>query len=209
MNKTIILASKSPRRQQLLKAIGLNFKIIVPTISETSLFKKPSLFVKKLAYEKALETKKKLDSKAIIIAADTIVFCKNEIIGKPNSKKDAKRILNKIIKYPQTVYTGFSIIDLYTNKTYTSYEKTTVIMHKIPKTSFEKIIAENMDKAGCYAIQSKDKLVKSIKGDYFNVVGLPVARIIEILKDYGIKIDENKYKTLVEVAGFEPASRNI
>jgi len=110
MNKHIILASQSPQRQEILKSIGINFQIITPNIPETSDLTKPSFFVKELAYQKAEQIKNTINHKAIIIAADTIVFCKGEIIGKPKSIKNAKRILNKIIKYPQCVYTGFTVI---------------------------------------------------------------------------------------------------
>jgi septum formation protein len=197
MQKTIILASQSPRRQELLKAIGLKFEILNPNISEITSLKKPSFIVKDIAYQKALKIKNNLSHKAIIISADTIVFCNKEIIGKPKSYEDAKRILKKLTRYPQFVYTGFVIMNLYTGETYTGYEKTKVIMNPIPSNLLDKIISENMDKAGCYAIQSKDKLVKSITGDYYNVVGLPLKKVVEILKKCDIEIDDKKYSKLL------------
>ena len=198
MKKTVILASQSPRRQEILKSIGINFKILNPNISEKTGFKKPSFIVRDIANKKALKIKNFINEKSIIIAADTIVFCKKEIIGKPKSYKDARRILNKITKFSQFVYTGVVILDLYENKIYKDYEKTKVIMNKIPEDLVDKIISENMDKAGCYAIQSGDKLVKKIVGDYYNVVGLPLGKVLGMLKKCGLKIDENRYKNMIK-----------
>ncbi len=196
MPKKIILASESPRRKDLLSLLGCKFEIIKPNIHENIHLKKPSYLVKNLALQKARKIKNLIQKKAVIIAADTIVFCKNEIIGKPQSHQDAKRILNKITRYPHFVYTGFVVMDLFTAKTYSDYEKTEVFMNKIPSNEINKIIEKHKDKAGCYAIQTNDNLVKKINGDFYNVVGFPIKKISLILKDCGIKISDKKLEAL-------------
>ncbi|MCP3659185.1 MAG: septum formation protein Maf [Bacteroidetes bacterium] len=180
-NKKIILASHSPRRQELLSALGLNFEIIVPRLPEFSTLHKPSAIVKELAFNKALEIKNKIKSKVVIIAADTLVYCRKELIGKPKTYNDAKCILKLLTANPQYVYSGFCIWDLYDKQVFKGYDRTKVLMNAIPEDILDKVIRENMDKAGCYAIQSEDKLVKKIQGDYYNVVGLPLKKVSSIL----------------------------
>ena len=194
--KLIVLASASPRRKAILKSLKLDFCIKVPVLPEITNLKRPSYIVKDLSFRKANEIKNKVDKKAVIIASDTLVYCKKEIIGKPKSYADARRMLKLLTENVQYVYSGYCVMDLYNKKNYIGYDKTKVIMNKIPEYLLDKIIRENMDKAGCYAIQADDELVKSISGDYYNVVGLPLMKVVESLKKCDVKIDEKVYISL-------------
>jgi MAF protein len=187
--KKIILASKSPQRFNILKSLGLEFEVVAPVMpEEINDNQKPSLIVKNLSLQKANEIKSKIlidkssNKDFLIIAADTVIYCNNEIIGKPKSKLDAKRILKKLSTTPHFVYTGFTIIYLPENKIITGYEKTKIVMNEILEKYFDEIIEKHCDKAGCYAIQDDFDFIKYIKGDFYNVVGLPKKRIYEELK---------------------------
>ncbi|MFC1566466.1 Maf family protein [bacterium] len=188
----IILASQSQRRKKLLQELGLKFECISPNVREVSSYKKPSKIVIDIAEKKAQYASKK-HSKGIIIASDTLVYQKGAIIGKPTSHKHAIQILQNLTNFPHYVYTGVAIIDKYKNKTYTTYDKTKVIMHKVSIDKIKSLVKNHMDKAGAYGIQEKgDKLVKKIDGDYFNVVGLPVRKLAIILKICGKNIDRKE-----------------
>jgi septum formation protein len=185
----IILASQSPRRKKLLKKIIPHFEVKPSNINENSIKEKnPIKFAKKVAEMKAISVAKKIKKPAIIISADTIVVFKNKIIGKPKNDKDAFRILSNLSGKKQFVITGFCLLDTKTGKKIVDYEKSTVKMKKIPIESIRKYIAsgEGRDKAGAYAVQGRaNKFVEYIKGDYYNVVGLPIKAIKKaILKLY-------------------------
>ncbi|MFC1512683.1 Maf family protein [bacterium] len=188
MRRKLILASQSARRKKILTSLGLEYKVIVPVNPETHNKKKPSAIVKDLALGKAMEVKDKIKD-GVILAADTFVYAKGEIIGKPKSKKDAKRILKRITSFIHCVYTGIAVIDTYSNKVYVDYEKTPVKMRKMSDEEINDLSKKHLDKAGAYAIQEKDDaMVEYIKGDYYNVVGLPVKKTIKLLKKCGIKL---------------------
>jgi MAF protein len=215
--KNIILASISPQRYKILKSLGVDFEVIAPILPEKfdKNIKRPSLIVQQLAKQKAIEVKQKVLKKIkkleyhdkesylkddkkmpIIISADTIIFCKGEIIGKPKSYRNAKNMLKKLFKTPHYVYSGFCILDSGSNKTFLGYEKTKIFMNKISEKFFDEIIKKHSDKAGCYSIQDNFDLVKSISGNFYNVMGLPKKKIVEILKkvffdEKSIKLDES------------------
>ena len=177
----IYLASKSPRRKKLLQQLNLKFKVVNVEINEVrNGDESPVSMIKRLALQK-LYSAKKLVKNGIIITADTIVVLNDEIIGKPLNKIDAKKILTKLSDNTHTVYTGFTIYNSKNDKTIYAYEKTKVTFRKLSNDEIENYIETGspMDKAGAYGIQDDfgAVFVKKINGDYYNVVGLPIAKL--------------------------------
>lgn len=184
----IILASQSPRRQELLKQIVRRFDV-KPSHFKESLVKEknPVRFVRKVAEAKAESVAKKTKGTALIIAADTIVVFparggsalgrKNKIIGKPKNDQDAFKILSRLAGQRQWVITAFCLINTKTNKKIIALEKTMVKMRRMSPREIKDYVAtgEGRDKAGAYAIQGRaDPFIAYFKGDYYNVVGLPI-----------------------------------
>ena len=189
-NFKFILASSSPRRKKLLQKLGLKFKVIKNKVNEDLLIRKfrkssPDKLVKILSLSKAMSILPSLRGDEVVIGFDTIVVCKNKIVGKPKSKTDALRKLLFLSGKEHKVYTGISLINLKKEKIFNSYEVTKVNMKKILKQEALNYIKtkEPLDKAGAYAIQGKGgKFIKTISGDYFNVVGLPVRKFVSMLE---------------------------
>jgi septum formation protein len=182
----IYLASKSPRRQKLLKQLNLKFKVIHSDIDEKIKKREtPVTSVKRLAKEKLENVKKKIGEKGIIISADTIVVLDNHIIGKPKDEPDAERILKKLSGKTHYVFTGFSVHNSVVNKTVTGFEKTAVTFRSLNKNEIKEYITlgSPMDKAGAYGIQDDfgAVFIKKINGCYYNVVGLPLSKVYDAL----------------------------
>ncbi len=177
----IYLASRSPRRKKLLKQMNLHFKVITVDIDETRKgSESPLKMVKRLAVEKLEAAKRKLKD-GIIITADTTVVLDNEILAKPDDRGHAKRMLRKLSGRTHVVYTGFALHNSQTGRTIVDYEKTSVTFRKLTKDEIDNYVETGspMDKAGSYGIQDDfgAVFVKKINGDYYNVVGLPVAKL--------------------------------
>jgi len=179
-----ILASQSPRRKQLLKLLGLNFKVFHPQIEENHKGEKPLTYAKKLAEEKAEAANRKFKNK-IIIAADTIVVIDNHILEKPISENDAKRMLKTLSGRTHIVYTAIRVINQLNGKKITDYEKTFVTFRKLNPAEIDEYIKTGscMDKAGAYGIQDDlgAVFVSKVNGCYYNVVGLPLQKLYLIL----------------------------
>lgn len=177
----IYLASKSPRRKKLLKQIGINFKSLNVDLDE-EIFdgEHPIKTVKRLAEEKLNIAVEKIDE-GIVITADTIVVLNKQIIGKPKNKKDAFKILTMLSGKTHYVYTGFAIKNISTKKTIVDYEKTAVTFRELNREEIENYIKSKspMDKAGAYGIQDDygAVFVEKINGCYYNVMGLPLAKV--------------------------------
>lgn len=189
--KPIILASASPRRKDLLKQIGINFEIDPSNYQEEkNLNLEPHELAKYLSLQKAKDVALR-HKNSIIIAADTFVVFEGKIIGKPDSKEEARERLKEMNGKPHSVITGFTIIDTETNKMVSKSVKTKVYFKNITPEEIDSYVAskEPMDKAGGYAIQGLGGiLIDKIEGDYYNVVGLPLAVLVEELKNFGIKV---------------------
>ena len=188
----LILASASPRRKELLAKTGFSFDII-PAKGEEKITKEiPAEVVMELSQQKAQEIAEKQTEDCIIIGADTIVAKGDTIMGKPKDEADAFRMLEMISDDCHQVYTGVTIIRTGKNpQTITFAEKTDVYLYPISEKDIHAYIksGDPMDKAGAYGIQGTASLfVSGIKGDYFNVVGLPVCALAILLRDFGIKI---------------------
>lgn len=181
----IILASNSPRRKEILNKVGVEFCVMGSDIEEiVREGEKPESVVMALAFEKASDIASRVDDESIIVAADTIVY-KNSILGKPNDDKDAYNMLKSLSASSHEVYTGFTVLRANTNLKITEYVKTTVTFKELDDETINRYIetGEPMGKAGAYAIQGYGStLIESITGDYFNVVGLPISRLSEVLK---------------------------
>ena len=187
----IILASRSRPRQKLLKQIGLKFSIAGSNAREDDRFTGScSDLVIGNALEKARDVASRLGS-GIVIGADTVVLVGKKIIGKPKSMRDARRALRLLSKKPQWVYTGLAVIDVDNNTTYTDYEKTKVYMYPLSekqiKNYFKKI--SPFDKAGSFDVQGPGSIfIDRIEGCFYNVVGLPLAKLAKIFRKIGIEI---------------------
>lgn len=180
----IILASKSPRRIELLKNLGLSPEIIPADVDETvNESRHPHEVVTELAVRKADLISKKYPD-ALVIAADTMVFKDGKLLGKPKDSKNAFAMLLSLSDSTHTVYTGIAVS--LGGKTVSEAVGTQVLFRKLSDDEINSYIAsgEPFDKAGAYGIQGCGALlVKEICGDYFNVVGLPVSRLFELIKE--------------------------
>jgi MAF protein len=186
----IILASASPRRKELLGLITTDFKIIPSKKDEIVSDTIASDIVISLSKQKAEEVAETILT-GIIIGADTVVSLGNEILGKPKNADDAKRMLSLISGKEHSVFTGITIIKKQENSIVKKsfFEETKVIVSELSILEMEKYIGtgEPMDKAGAYGIQGKFSVfVKGIKGDYNNVVGLPVSRLYRELNTLNV-----------------------
>ncbi len=189
--KTIILASASPRRKELLEKIGLRFKVEPSNYQEGMLSGlEPHELARKISLEKAKAAASKHEN-AIVIAADTFIVFGDQILGKPHTEKEARKMLETISGKSHSVITGFSIIDIGANKTVSKSVETKIYIKKLAPAEIDAYVKskEPLDKAGAYAIQGLGAVfVERIEGDYFNVIGLPLSALTEALKEFGINI---------------------
>lgn len=189
--RKIILASQSRARQKLLKQTGLRFKVVESFIREKRQLKgKCGDLVIENALKKAKDVAKRFHS-GVIIAADTVVLVGKKIIGKPKNIKDAYKTLKILSRKPQWVYSGLAVIDLDHQKIYTTYEKTKVYLchlsDKQIRNYFKRV--SPLDKAGSFDIQGLGSVfIERIEGCFYNVLGLPLAKLGKILKEVGIEI---------------------
>ena len=192
----IVLASGSPRRKELLAKTGLKFSVVVSGGEEKAETSDPAETVEKLSLDKASAVADLLQAEKepqLIIGADTVVACDGEILGKPSDREDAFRMLWKLQGQTHQVYTGVTLLlkKKHTWQAHTFSEKTDVQFYPVSREELLAYIetGEPMDKAGSYGIQGGFGLyVKGICGDYNNVVGLPVGRLVYELKKLGIDI---------------------
>lgn len=192
----IILASASPRRKELLKNMGLGFEVVVSDADESAVPSDvpPYIYVQELALIKAAAAAKKVLSRknALIISADTIVVNEGRILGKPADTEEAFSMLKGLSGKTHSVYTGYCVMSIENAYTVCGRERTDVEFKELTDEKIRGYIStgEPMDKAGAYGIQGKGSmLIKGIKGDYFNVVGLPVSALADTLEqDFGFKL---------------------
>lgn len=182
--KKIILASKSPRRIEMLKRYVNDIIIYSPDTEEkVNSFDFPQTTVMKVAFEKALKAYSNCQDKGLIIAADTIVYF-DKIMGKPKNKGEAYEILSFLSGKTHYVFTGICIIDTETSKKIVDYEKTKVSFNDFSQDFIKRYLKTNeyFDKAGAYGIQGYGELlVKEIHGCYNNVKGLPLTKLNNLL----------------------------
>lgn len=185
----IILASKSPRRKDLLKKIIPEFQILPSQVEEEILQENdPVKFAQRAAVAKAKDVGKKNPS-SLIIAADTVVYLEGEIFGKPKTHSEAKAILEKLSGKKHSVITAVALYRKDKNRLITGYEESFVIFKRLDPSDIEFYLksSDYLDKAGGYAIQEiGDAFVEKLEGDYENVVGLPVKTIRMLLDEFFI-----------------------
>jgi len=171
--------------------LGCKFQIVPSKVEEKINPRlSPIENVKRLSRQKALDVASKI-SDGIIVAADTDVVLNGKILGKPKNKKEAKRILKDLSGKEHRVITGLAVIDAKTKKILQDTVVTKVKFRKLNNELIEKYIASGgpLDKAGAYGIQGRAALlVESIKGDYFNVVGLPLNALNQLLEKFGVSL---------------------
>ena len=173
----VVLASGSPRRAELLKQMGVNFRIVVSQVEEGEAHTPSHLWVQELAKAKALAVA--AQGGGIVLGADTIVVCQNQVLGKPRNTEEAKTMLTFLAGRVHEVMTGVCVVDNYRNKIYQDCEVTKVYFRKLSAREINAYVAsgEPMDKAGAYGIQGLGALLAAgIEGCYFNVVGLPLIK---------------------------------
>jgi len=189
--RKIILASGSPRRKELLSLIGLKFRVDVSDYEEDLRLKlKPHELAKFLSCEKACAVAHKYRD-AVIIAADTFIVFRGKLLGKPHTDKEALRMLTMLNGKLHSVITGYTVLDTCSRRKHSSAVETKVWFRKMTDEELRAYVktGEPLDKAGAYAIQGIGCLiVKKIEGDYFNVIGLPVASLAVTLKKFGISV---------------------
>lgn len=188
----IVLASKSPRRIELLKELGLKFITYSPDFKEKTRLENSVKTPEKLVLHNCLGKAREASNHfkdAIIIGVDTIGVSNGHILGKPVNKEDAKRLIRLISGTTHSVISGVCVINTKSGKTLSATAETLVTMEKIDEKDISAYVesGEGDDKAASYAIQGKGALfIKGIDGDYFNVVGLPIYTLKKLLKTFKI-----------------------
>ena len=185
-----VLASASPRRRELLSALGLEFEVR-PALGEEHPESGLSggETAKRLSCAKCLEVAAGAGEDDVVIAADTVVCLDDKILGKPADAADAKRMLRALSGRDHRVFTGVTVAR--GGRVLSDYEETAVHFRPLTEREIAAYIAtgEPMDKAGAYGIQGRASLfVRGIEGDYFNVVGLPLCKLGQMLKELGVDL---------------------
>lgn len=187
--KKLILASGSPRRKEILEKLGLHFDVLISDTDESTVDKTGlpvNIYVQELALLKANASAAAIDEKdALIISADTVVSLDGEILGKPKNEDDAFAMLKKLSGRSHSVFTGVCVMRKRDMLGVCKSVETKVVFKELTDETIKRYIAtgEPADKAGAYGIQGKGALlVNRIEGDYYNVVGLPVSCLADILE---------------------------
>jgi len=191
----IILASGSPRRRELMTALQLPFEVIVSHADEeVEEGLSPKQIVESLALRKAVSVRDTMEpdgTEAVIVGSDTIVVLDGEVLGKPVDNSEAIRMLTALQGRTHEVFTGVACLHTGNGMTRISSRRTLVTMKPLDEQSIRAYVAtgEPADKAGAYGIQGLGAtLVEAIEGCYFNVVGLPVSLLTDMLSEFGIRV---------------------
>lgn len=192
----IILASGSPRRKELLLSLGLEFEVITSDADERSSQTDPELLVEALAKRKGEAVKEKLIGEGVdlddtlIIACDTVVHFEGNILGKPHDRQDAERMLRSLSDRAHCVSSGLYLY--YGGRSCVDHKTTSVSFAKLSDSEIQSYLDtdEPYDKAGAYAIQGRASVfIEGFTGDYYNVVGLPMRKLYEMVKEgFGIEL---------------------
>ncbi len=188
--KKVILASGSVQRKKLLQMAGLSFRVVRSGVEEISEIRRGCAdLVKQNALRKARDVARRVKT-GIVIGADTVVYGDGHLIGKPRDLADARRILRRMAERPHWVYTGVAVIDAATGRTRLGYERTRVFMNRLSRAEMDAYHAHisPLDKAGGFDIEGRGgTFIRRIEGCYTNVIGLPMARLREMLKEFGVE----------------------
>jgi septum formation protein len=189
--RKIILASSSPRRKALLEQIGLAFEVDGQVVEQPP---EKAQDAGRLARETSLRKARSVAAHhpdAIVIAADTVGVIDGRIIGKPKSATEARAMLSALNGWSHEVITGFTVLDTRTGKAASQSVETTVFMKRLTPGEIDSYVksGEPLDKAGAYAIQGLGAvMIERIEGDYYNVVGLPLSALADVLEEFGISV---------------------
>ena len=183
----LTLASQSPRRKELLRAAGVRFRVLPPEVEDIppkQAYRYPAI-VQSAALRKAESVAARVPG--LVLGADTIVVCEGQILGKPTSVREARRMLHLLSGRRQRVYTGLALVlgDLRRQ----GYERTQITFRELTDRDIDHYLAtgEPMDKAGAYAIQGiGGTFIASLRGCYTNVIGLPVPKLLHMLAEFGL-----------------------
>lgn len=186
----LILASGSPRRRELLAQAGYRFEVVPPTLSEPRIVPGPHVWptgcAEALAYFKAASVARRYPDR-LVIGADTVVVHGQTMVGKPADLADARRILTCLFDGPNEVITGLAILHLNRHHRIITHDSTTLDMRAMTERELEDYLASGawQDKAGAYALQEGgDKFVRQMVGSETNVVGLPMEKLAEVLRQF-------------------------
>ncbi|MBN2899455.1 MAG: septum formation protein Maf [Clostridia bacterium] len=186
--RKIYLASKSPRRREILDTMGMDYEVVEGDCPEkVNPWERPDQVVMSIALQKGLSAAEKFNKGELIISADTVVVSEGKILGKPKDAEDARAMLRSLSGKTHQVMTGFSIIEAGQHMKMVDYVVTEVTFKDYDDQVVNWYIesGEPFDKAGAYGIQGKGALlVENIRGDYLNVVGFPISRIVDTLERY-------------------------
>ena len=187
----LVLASGSPRRAEVLADAGFTFEAVSAGVDESRCEGEPAeAYVRRLAEVKARAVAARISPPAIVIAADTVVVMDGEVLGKPASAEDAAQMLRRLDGRTHQVLTGLAVLKIPGGAARVEIETTRVTFAPLTEAEIEAYVAsgEPLDKAGAYAIQGRGgRFVARVEGCYFNVVGLPLARLYRILREMGWK----------------------
>ena len=190
----LILASGSPRRAEVLRSAGFVFETVSTNVDESLRDgEQPGSYVLRLAEAKARAAAAHITGEALVVGADTTVVIDNLVLGKPGSDEEAKQMLARFSGRTHEVLTGLAVIRLPGGGARIQEERTLVTFATMTQKEIEEYVAsgEPFDKAGGYAIQGiGGRFVTRVEGCYFNVVGLPLARLYGILRDFGWSASE-------------------
>ena len=189
----VILASKSPRRVEILEKIVKEFEVVQSNFDENTIDFKGDVekYVKDLSRNKAIEVSKRLNEPSIVIAADTVVFQNGKVLGKPKNEEDAFSMLSSLSGNTHKVYSGICLINTYDDTVVTDCDCTEVKFSELNPRQIRNYInsGEPMDKAGAYGIQGLGgAFVERIEGCYYNVMGLPLNKLYKALENYDMTI---------------------
>jgi len=189
--RKIILASQSKARQKILQQIGLKFSVAVSSVKEDAAIKgqcKDLVIANAAGKAKAVAGR---FSSGVVIAADTVVLAGRQLIGKPKNKTDALKILTLLSQKPHWVYSGLAVIDIDRGKMFTAHDKTKIYMCKLTDVQIKNYLKKVsvLDKAGGFDIQGPGGVfIDRIEGCFYNVVGLPLAKLVKILHRLDVDI---------------------
>lgn len=189
--KKLILASGSPRRKELLEQLGLKFDVVASGYAEDMGRKLPPRKLAVVLSRGKAEAVARNRKNAVVIAADTFVVFKNELLGKPHTPAEAERMLAKISGRTLSVITGFTVMDADTRKRVSRSVEMKVKIKNLSKSEIRNYVAsgEPFDKAGAFAVQGRGAaIVERIEGDFFSVVGLPLFDLTGVLKRFGVRV---------------------
>lgn len=194
MNKKLILASSSPRRHSILKKFGIKFKVIPANIDEDKIDKtNPIKYVETVARMKAEKVANETQRQnAIVIAADTVVLIGNDLVGKLYTKDEMRNVLKKLSGQPHKILTGVAVIDTENGKILQDYDESEVRFRNLSKETINHYVNSMswQDKAGGYNIEEvEEEFVEEIKGDYYNILGLPVKKLNGLLSKIGLSLE--------------------